>query len=119
MSAEISRRRAIASAVKRPCLNAFRLPSVRPVRPGRASGTYRLPSLVTGTASLSAFALRNVSPGACPSAGLILPFGPYPPLHAANNGLPAIVDVDVFDGGFLLPLTAMPVECFEQGSVRA
>ena len=39
--------------------------------------------------------------------GLILRFGLYPtPLHGTYNGLAAFVDVDVFDGDFLLPLGA-------------
>src|SRR5258708_36961272 len=39
-----------------------------PVTCHRAFGTYRLPSPATGTASRSVFALRNVWPGAYPSA---------------------------------------------------
>src|SRR5712671_655775 len=39
-------------------------PLVLPVRDHRAFGTYRLPSLATGTASRSASSLRNVSAGA-------------------------------------------------------
>ena len=42
--------------------------SVRPEMAHRASCIDRLPSLAIGTASRSAFALRNVSPGAYPSA---------------------------------------------------
>jgi hypothetical protein len=52
--------------------------------------------------------------------GLILRFGPHPtPLHVADNGLAALVNVDVFDGDLLLTLTAMPVQRFEQRSVSA
>jgi hypothetical protein len=51
--------------------------------------------------------------------GLILRFGPYPtPLHVADNGLPAFVDVDVFDRDFLLPFAAMAVQCFQQRGMR-
>jgi hypothetical protein len=48
--------------------------------------------------------------------GLILRFGPYlTPLHVANNGLSAFVDV--FDGDFLLAFAAMAVQCFQQCGV--
>ena len=50
--------------------------------------------------------------------GLILRFRSYPtPLHVADDGLPTFVDVDVFDGDFLLTFAAMPVECFQQGGI--
>jgi hypothetical protein len=56
----------------------------------------------------------------CNCMGLILRFGPHPtPLHVADNGLAALVNVDVFDGDLLLTLTAMPVQRFEQRSVSA
>ena len=50
--------------------------------------------------------------------GLILQFGPSStPLHIANNGLSAFVDVDVFDRNFLLALAAMPIESFQKRGV--
>ena len=56
----------------------------------------------------------------CNCMGLILRFGPRPtPLHIAHNGLSAFVDVDVFDGYFLLAFAAMPVQSFEQSRVCA
>jgi hypothetical protein len=60
VSAEISRRRAIASAVCRPCLNAFRLPFAAPRGDRPAFGTYCLASPATGTAPRSA----SLGPGA-------------------------------------------------------
>jgi hypothetical protein len=52
------------------------------------------------------------------SMGLILQFGPHPTsLHIADNGLPAFMDVDVFDRDPLLSFAAMAVQCFEQGRV--
>jgi hypothetical protein len=36
------------------------------------------------------------------------------PLNVADNGLSAVVDVDVFDRHFLLPLAAMAVQCLQQ-----
>jgi hypothetical protein len=51
--------------------------------------------------------------------GLILRFGPHPtPLHVADDGLSAFVDVDVFDRDLLLPFAAMAVQCLQQCGVR-
>jgi hypothetical protein len=42
--------------------------------------------------------------------GLILRFGPHPTLlNVTDNSLAAFVDVDVFDGDFLLAFAAMPI----------
>ena len=52
--------------------------------------------------------------------GLILRFGPHPtPLHVADNGLSAFVDVDVFDRYLLLAFATMAVEGFEQRRIGA
>jgi hypothetical protein len=43
--------------------------------------------------------------------GLILRFRPHStPLHVADNGLSAVVDVDVLDRNFLLALATMSIE---------
>ena len=41
------------------------------------------------------------------------------PLHVANNGLSAIVDVDVFDSYFLLAFAAMPIQRLKQCRVSS
>lgn len=47
--------------------------------------------------------------------GLILRFGEHPtPLNVADNRLPAVVDVNVFDRNFLLALPTMPVQRLQQ-----
>jgi hypothetical protein len=40
--------------------------------------------------------------------GLILRFGLHPSPHIADDGLAAIVNVDVFDRTFLLPFATVP-----------
>jgi hypothetical protein len=93
-------------------------PSVRPVRDRRASGTY-----LAIAGDWHGFPLRVIAPqrlARCISKcmGLILRFGPYPtPLHVANNGLSAFVDVDMFDGDLLLSFAAMSIQRFEQSRV--
>jgi len=41
------------------------------------------------------------------------------PLHVANNGLSAVVDVDVFDSYFLLAFAAMPIQRLKQCRVSS
>jgi hypothetical protein len=52
--------------------------------------------------------------------GLILRFGSAShPLHVADNGLAAFMNVDVFDSDFLLSLATMPIEGFQKRGVGA
>ena len=52
--------------------------------------------------------------------GLILRFGSHPtPLDIADDGLPAFVDVNVFDGDFLLAFASVSVESFQKSGVSA
>jgi hypothetical protein len=53
----------------------------------------------------------------CDCMGLTLLFRSYPapgPLHVADNGLPAFVDVDVLHRDFLLAFAAVAVERFQE-----
>src|SRR5256885_16760113 len=88
---------AIAAAVKRPVFRAFRLFLGAP---GDGPPCIRhLPFAIAG--DWHGFPLRVRAPqrfARCISKcmGLILRFSPYPtPLHVADNGLPAFVDVDM------------------------
>jgi hypothetical protein len=52
--------------------------------------------------------------------GLILQFRPHPvPLYIAYIGLSAFVDVDVFDGDFLLPFAPMSTQRLKQCHVSS
>ena len=83
----------------------------------RASGIGRSSSPVTGTGSRGVSALGIVVPGAYPSAwGCSFDFiaNPPPGLDVADDGLAALVDVDVLDRDLLLALAAVAVEAFDQ-----
>ena len=41
------------------------------------------------------------------------------PFDIADNGLSPFMDVDVFNGDFLLPLSAVSIQGFKQSSVGA
>lgn len=86
----------------------------------RAFGTYRSPSLATGTACpLRVLAPHRLARCLSECMGLIFPFGYVSPSHIANNGLSAVVDVDLFDRYFPRSFAAMAVQGFEQSRVRA
>ena len=52
--------------------------------------------------------------------GLILRFSPHPtPLHVADDGLSAFVDVNVFDGYLLLAFAAVAIQSLQQCGVSS
>ncbi len=49
------------------------------------------------------------------SMGLIFQIRSYPtPLDVADDGLPVVVDMDLFDRNFLLAFAAMPAQRLQQ-----
>jgi hypothetical protein len=70
--------------------------------------------------ALRVFAPQRFARRISKSMGLFLRFRSHPtPLHIADDGLTAVVDVDVFDRDFLLSFAAMTVQRLQQGSVGA
>jgi hypothetical protein len=94
---------------------------VLPATAPRASCTYRLPSLATGTASRSAFALRSVSPRCISKCmGLILRFSPYPtPSTLPTIACPPSRVRLSLDGHFLLAPAVRPQRCAHKPPVAA
>src|SRR5262249_41960029 len=95
--------------------------SVRPATARRASGSDRSSSRATGMGCRGASAPGIVAPGAWVSAcGCSFAFDANPPaLDVADDGLTALVDVDVLHRDLLLAFAAVAIESIEQSRIGA